>query len=248
MLMQTTVDSGSLANMSSIIHRITEPGEYRGTVYRGTEKAGCFSLQVCDCEEMTNGVLPCQVTIDLLTVDTATRPKPDKEPCPFPMRTGGHVVFFVSTGPGEYAVEIYRRETKKEPVKVFDSRVLDRGDIFVTHVLRPGRYMIRNTKGKGQADLKVEYPEPGKLTPKMEPVLVECKDGIIKPAEIKIQPVQGIMFSCTQPARITIELKKAEDRPRPTRPPVTPPHAMLKKEKSGPAGSRTILRKIRFSG
>jgi hypothetical protein len=248
MLMQATIDSGSLATMGSIIHRITEPGEYRGTVYRGTVNVGCFSLEVCDCEETTTEKLPCQVTIDLLTLDAATHPKPDKNSCPFPLRSGGHVVFFVSTGPGEYAVEIYRREKKKEPVKVFDSRLLDRGDLFVTHVLRPGRYAIRNTKGKGQADLKVEYPEPGKLTQMMVPVLIECKDGIMKPAEIKIQSVQGIMFSCSQPARITIELKKADDRPRPSRPPIIAPAPMPKKEKSGPAGSKTILRKIRFSG
>ncbi|MGB9175568.1 MAG: hypothetical protein WCB46_02385 [Methanoregula sp.] len=250
MLGQATVDSGSLATMSSIIHRIAEPGEYRGTVYRGTAKVGCFSLQVCDCEDqpLTTEGLPCQVTIDLLSLDAATCPKPDKDSCLFPLRTGGHVVFFVSTGPGEYAVEIYRRERKKEPVKVFDSRLLDRGDLFVTHILRPGRYAIRNTRGKGQADLNVEYPEPGKLTQMMEPVLIECKDGIMKPAELKIQPVQAIMFSCTQPARITIELKKAEDRPRPARPPIVTPAAMPRKEKSGPTGPKTILRKIRFSG
>jgi hypothetical protein len=248
MLGQTTVDSGSLATMSSIIHRITEPGEYRGIVYRGTAKAGSFSLKVCDCEEpdLATGALPCQATIDLLTLDAATSQNADCSS--FPLRTGGHVVFFVSTGPGEYAAEIYRREKKKEPAKVFDSRLLDRGDLFVTHVPRPGRYAIRNTKGKGQADLNVEYPEPRKLTQMMEPVLIECKDGIMKPAEIKIQPIQAIMFSCSQPARITIELKKAEDRPRPARTPIVTSKAMPKKEKSGVAGSKTILRKIRFFG
>jgi hypothetical protein len=248
MLREAMVDSGSLATMSSIIHRIAEPGEYRGTVYRGTGKTGSFSLQVCDFAKpaQTTEVLPRQVTIDLLTPDTATLPGADK--CSFPLQTGGCVVLSVPTGSGGYAVEICRREKKKEMVKVFDSRILDTGDLFVTHILRPGRYAIRNIRGKGQADLNVEYPEHGKLTRMMEPVLIECKNGIMKPAEVKVQPVQGIMFSCSEPARITIELKKADDRPRHERPPFITPAAILKKEKSGPAGSQTILRKIRFSG
>lgn len=244
------VDSGSLSTLSSVVHRIEGQGEYRGTVYRGTVKVGTFSLSVSDSPETqkADAAIPRQVSIDLIDFDNTAGAKAKDAPRTLTLRTGGIVLFFVSRGSGEYAVELSRRETKKESVTVFDSRLLSKGDVFITHVMRPGRYAVRDSRGKGTAELTVEYPEVGKLTRKMEPVMVEYKEGKMSPGTVKIQSVQAVMFSCMQESRILIELKKAEDRPRPVRAPRVAPAIIQKKEKTGALEEKKIIRKIRFSG
>jgi hypothetical protein len=250
MLREATIDSGSLATMSSIIHRMTEKGEFHGMVYRGGVKVGTFAVSVCDCTEPPSAgdLLPSQAGIDLVALDSTGGARADNTLSHFPLRTGGHVVFSVSTGSGGYAVELFCREKRKEPVKVFDSRLLGKGDLFVAHVMRPGSYAIRNIRGKGHADLTVDYPEKEKLARQMLPALVECKDGTMNPAALKIQSVQGLIFSCAQEFRITIELKKPEDRPRPVRPPVTAPAVMPEKKKTAPGEPKKSIRTIRFFG
>jgi len=239
-------DSGSLATLSSILHRIAVPGDYRGIVYRGTVKAGKFLVSVSNgMDTSTVDTVPRQVNIDLATLDNSTGAKDGGCTTVFPLRTAGYLVFSVSTGSGEYAVELFCIETKKEPVKVFDSRKLGSGDLFVTNVIRPGTYTVRNTLGKGHADLTVEYPEPGKIMRRMKPLLVDCKDDEMKPAVVKILPSQALMFSCPHEFRIVIDLKKADDRPRPLQRPAVIHTQMKAKEKTG---QKTILRKIRFFG
>jgi hypothetical protein len=249
-LRETKIDSGALGIRSAIIHRIAEPGEYRGTVYRGTAKVGTFALDVVKCatDTTTAGTtIQNQISIDLSTLDSSYGAKEKVCSQSFLLQTEGHSIFFVSTGIREYAVKLSRTEKKKLPVNVFDSQILGKGDIFVTHVMRPGSYSIVNTLGKGHADLTVEYPESGKTVPNMEPVLVECKDNTMNPEVIAIQSVQPLMFSCAQDSRITIELKKAEDRPRPPRIPVSA--VALRKGKSRAAGrQKRIIRTIRFYG
>lgn len=250
MFREETIDSGSLTAKSSLVHRIPEPGTYRGSVYRGTDKVGCFTLHV---EEVVKGTpaaeaLPRQVTLDLVTLDKAACPKPEKRQSSFSLKAGGVVVLSVSAGNGGYAVELFRRGEKKENRKVFDSRALDGGDLFVTHVLRPGRYAIRNTQGPAPGSLVVEYPQAGKIRRMMEPVHIECNESALKPQEITIQSVQAVIFSCTEPSRITIELKKPEDRQRPIRSLQVPAPAGGLKKSPEADGTKKILRRIRFYG
>ncbi|HUH79145.1 MAG TPA: hypothetical protein VLY83_04535 [Methanoregula sp.] len=248
MFREATTDSGSLSAMSSIVHRIATQGEYRGTIYRGAAKAGRFSVSVCDCEEPeTAGTSPSQADLDLVALATPCGAGIGYAPA-FTLRTGGFLVFSVPTGSGEYAVELSRHERKKETALVFDSRKLGSGDIFITHVLRPGTYAIRNTLGKGHADLTVAYPEPGKPVCREQPVLVECKEGAMNPDTIKILPAQALMFSCARECRITIELKKADDRPRAARPPAAVHAVVRKKEKAAKPGAKKVIRRIRFAG
>jgi len=247
---KTMTDSGSLAAMSSIIHKLARKGEYRGIVYRGAVKVGTFAVSVCDCAEppAPGEALPKQAGIDLVTLDHSARRK-SREGVPlFHLRTGGFLVLSVSTGSGEYAVELFLREQKTEPEKVFDSRKLGTGDLFIANIIRPGTYEIRNSSTKTHASLTVEYPGTGQIVGRIPPVVVECKEHAISPAEVRVQPRQALMFSCVQDSRITIELKQADDRPRPARTPVMVRPASQKKKTTGRAGPETILRKIRFFG
>ena len=124
------------------------------------------------------------------------------------------------------------------------AKSLGKGDIFIAHVMRPGRYTVQNSSGKGSADLTVEYPEKGKNHPRMEPVHVECKAGFSKSEKITVQSLQAVMFSFAQEGRITIALKEAIDRPR--QPKKSSAVATKKKAKAG--GKKKIIRTIQFFG
>jgi len=249
MFRDATTDSGSLSVMSSIVHRITEPGEYYGIIYRETEKAGSFQLRVCGGSEPPEGGEkgPVQANIDLVSL-TPPCGSTGGYPTLFLLQTGGFLIFSVPTGSGEFAVELFCTGKKKKPEMVFDSRRLSSGDIFLTHVLRPGTYSVRDSLGHGQADLTVSYPEPGKTVCRVQPVLVECKEGSINPGKIQILPAQALMFSCFRECRITIELKKADDRPRPPRSRVFAQAAGKRKKRAEKHATKGFMRKIRFAG
>jgi hypothetical protein len=244
-----TADSGSLASLGSVIHKVSEKGDYRGLVYRGAARVGTFSLTVSENADMPSDCegWPKQLNIDLASLDWKS-PQASKD-CvnKYTLRTGGNIVFIAPSGMGGYAVEMLRREKGKESEKVFDSRVLLSGDIFVVHIRRPGQYSVRNVLGKGETELTVDNPDAEKLRMKLDPFLVEFNEQEIVPNKIVIQPVQALMFNPKAESRIVIELKKADDRPAPVRAPIVSAPKMLKK---GPiaAGQKTIIRKIRFYG
>ncbi|WP_410507760.1 hypothetical protein RSJ42_13265 [Methanosarcina hadiensis] len=245
---KTSNDSGSLTTMSSIIHKVAEQGKYSGIVFLGDIKVGKFFIRVGESREeaQEEGVPLQQIDIDLSSFNNSTGVNGNSTA--FTLLAGGHIVFYVSKGSKEYAVEIFRLGKQKEPIKVFDSRLLGDEDLFITHVMKPGSYSVRNVMGGGQAILTVEYPEHEKLMRNMESVLIECRNGTMDPAEIKIQPLQTLMFSCTRESRINIELKMAEERPQPALAPIITPVAILKKKKTGEVGQKNIRRRIQFFG
>ena len=244
------VDSGSLATLGLVTHKVSESGTYRGTVYRGTARVGTFSLIVSENEDTTSdcGKQPRQVNIDLSSLDGSLHRASEDCADKFRLQAGGNVLFTAPAGPGGYAVELFRREKDKAPAKVFDSRALDSGDLFIAHVMRPGLYSIRNGNGKRQTELTVEYPDPEKLKLRLDPYLVEFNGEDIVPTKIVIQPVQALMFDPKAESRIIIELKKADDRPAVARTPIVTPAKARKRKGPGAAGQRTVIRKIRYYG
>ncbi|MEN6518000.1 MAG: hypothetical protein ABFC38_07375 [Methanospirillum sp.] len=243
---EATTDSGALAIMNSIVHRMADQGDYRGTVYRGEARVGTFLVSVHDNPEgpgAERDALPRQATVDLAALDGSAGGAPGDCQAAFSLAAGGHLVLSVSAGSGRYAVEIVRRERRKEPAKVFDSQALGAGDIFVATLVRPGTYRVRDLLGNGQAELTVEYPESGRLAARARPVVVECGEGAMDPAAVRIQPGQALMFSCRRECRIAIDLERADDRRPPGRRPAAAPAPAAKKGKT-----RRVLRRIRFYG
>ncbi|AIF82638.1 hypothetical protein NTE_00557 [Candidatus Nitrososphaera evergladensis SR1] len=212
---QVNVDSGSLSILSAVIHRFAQPGEYEGIVMKGPIKTQRFTVTVVEDNNIissssqaaaatnTNAAAAEQIKVDLK--DTAS----DR----FTLRRGGYGVFYVSTGPGGYVVEI-RKYEKGSQVKVFDSSELKEDDIFSTTIIRPGTYSVTNTLNNAKAELMVNYPEIGKTQRNPQPIKIECTaQNQINPNRIRIDPSQGLVFTSKTPFRIKIELTKPEDRP-----------------------------------
>lgn len=216
---QSGLDSGALTMLGMVVHKMTEPGEYRGTTSGPGGGGSVFYLTVTKEPGVT------QVDIDLAAL-TSPPPAPANDcGCSgnppagtknvFTVGAHGYAVFHVSGGSGGHAVRLGRAAAAPAE-KAFDSTALKDGDIFAASVLRPGAYKVSNAlqKGAAIAELLVAYPQPGKsaYTPS-SPVRVECTASLSGPARIELTAMQGCLFVCTAPSRILVELVSALDPP-----------------------------------
>src|SRR5438552_13986648 len=208
---QVNSDSGSLTSLSSVVHKFSKSGEFYGTVLRGQDVVGQFSLTVSGSEdekasqpERHDSVQePSQVHIDLRDLHLPAEHDEKEQSNHFIVGTGGYAVFQVSAGSGGYAVLVHAAGESGAGPKVFDSRELREEDLLSTRVLRPGIYSVANKLTRAKAKLTVAYPE--KLPKKLIPMRVECGRAKFSPDVIKIQPTQGLIFSFRAPSRIKIE-------------------------------------------
>ncbi len=211
---QVGLDSGLLTILGSVVHSFREPGEYRGSVHKAGGEQAVFYITV------DKNSPAAHVNIDLATLreySGATQ----KECCDegtenrFTVNPKGYVVFHVSKGSGGFSVHV-RRAEEDPRLKVFNSQELGEGDIFSAGVIRPGTYSVVNQlpKSKAQAEVVVSYPEMGKTAYRPPgPVTVQVGPRGFEPARIELKPGQGLVFEIKAPARIVIELVKADDGP-----------------------------------
>jgi len=203
---QTSLDSGSLTMLGSVVHNFSEPGNYRGRVVRGTETTASFRLRVDEeCPAM-------QVNIDLATLASPVpEPVVDESACPEPGRQfavnpKGYTLFYVSQGRGGYATLVGKPEEGYE-AQPFDSRELKEGDMFASTIIRPGIYSVVNVVTGAQGEIAVAYPRIGTAPYRPPaPVFIECTENALAPDRIEIKPAQGQVYRCRVPSRIAIEL------------------------------------------
>lgn len=212
-LFKTTIDSSSLNQLTAVSHRFSKSGVYQATIFRGGAIAGRFLLQVSD--EWRPGPL----TIDLATVpdlspttSAASEPRSRKR---FVTNPDEYVIFYVSRGAGGYAVVITGANRGRSAVE-FDSRELNRGDLFSVALFRPGTYAIDCVTANKRAEAIVSYPEIGDepyVPP--DPVQVTCTDSGFQPDNIRVKPGQTQMFNFTssRPSQINVKLITPIDRP-----------------------------------
>ncbi len=209
---QVGLDSGSLTMLGAVVHSFAEPGEYRGSVRRGTESQAVFYISVDKNSPVA------QVNIDLATL--VEPPAPPSSCCRegtaglrFSVNPKGYAVFHVSGGAGGFDVHI-RKADEDPKQKVFDSRELSEGDIFSAVLLRPGTYSLSNTLSKARAEASVAYPKIGKTPYRPpDPARILCTRDAFEPKRIELQPGQGLIFECKAPSRIKIDLIKPDDGP-----------------------------------
>ncbi len=212
---QTTLDSGALTMLGSIVHQFGEPGEYRGTVRRGDEIERVFYLSV-DKESSV-----AAADIDLARLAGAL-PQEDGGKCKdddarearFSVNPRGYALFRVSGGSGGYSVNL-RKAQRDDKTPVFNSTVLAEGARFAARILRPGTYAVVNGEGKGKAKLTVSYPPKAFSNYRPpDPQQVKVTRKGFEPDRIELKPAQGLVFECEEPARIVIELVEPDDGPK----------------------------------
>jgi hypothetical protein len=208
---QTDLDSGSLTMLGAVTHSLSEPGQYRGTVYRETENIAAFYIAADKNSPVA------QANIDLSALDplgVQSRSADCKgEGAQFTINPKGYVVFHVSAGAGGYAVRV-RRAEEDPNLELFDSRRLSEGDVFSAAIIRPGTYSVENVLTNARAQVTVSYPRMGETAYRPpKPIDFHCSENEIEPERADLQPGQGIHFHFRVPSRIKIELLNADDGP-----------------------------------
>lgn len=226
LLQQIDADSGALGMLGAIVHGPRQAGEYSGTVYRDEQAVGEFSLRVTD-----DG--PLQVHVDLaaqrLHGGSARlgRSRAD-DPCcddagsdigraqTYIVGPQGHAVFHVSTGSG-YAVQLSALRTKEghADVQTWDSRELQESDLFAITLLRPGAYRLSNEVVRAEGDVRLAYPQRGKIAYRPPDALrVAVTEAGFEPHHVELQPVQGLVYEIHAGARIRMSLAEPDDGPQ----------------------------------
>jgi hypothetical protein len=220
---QIGMDSGSLTMLGCVLHRFTDPGEYRCVVRSGDATEAVFYVS------SDPGCAVASVNIDLAALagtapsTTAGETGPDcgcssgaessGDGQHFVVHPRGHAVFHVSGGAGGYSVHA-RLAVDDRDVLGYDTTVLTAGDIFSAVILRPGRYSVGNALGAARAEVTVMYPGTGQTAYKPPaPEVVDVRDEF-EPARVALRPMQGLNFNIHTAARIVIELEEPDDGPR----------------------------------
>jgi hypothetical protein len=204
--MQIGLDSGALTLLGAVAHPVHDPGPHHGVVLLDGEEVADFGFVVAE-EGRT------QLDVDVAKVAGAGRTgcgcctDPDAAPH---LRAGGMLLVHVGSGRGAYAVVVSAGEGDAQRV-VFDSRQLEKGDLFTATVLRPGRYAVTNTVNGARAKLEVRYPERRREPLRAaEAVQVRVGDRF-DPERLAVQPTQGQVYAAETSARVVIELVEPYD-------------------------------------
>lgn len=232
---QTSLDSGALTMLGTVIHNFSESGKYLGDVLLGKRTVGKFYLTVDkECPAM-------QVNIDLSMLHQPASKHRKIMEKRFVVNPKGYAVFHVSRGAGGYAVCVGRIGEKHES-GMFDSRELKKDDLFAVTLIRPGTYSVTNVNTKAKSEIVVAYPKIEKIREPYcppEPVSIECTKKAFEPGKImekaleqnkstkkafkrgriEIKPAQGQVYRLKSPSRIKIRLVRPDNGPKGPRQP-----------------------------
>ena len=198
---------GSTKSISSsvmICHPLSE-GRYTGIVFQNNSRIGEFVIK-CDDKEETP-----QADIDMSKFITQ---KSDSCGCEgngkeYNIRNGGYAVFFSSFGEKGFHVELHDAEKQKD-YKTYTTQKLEKGDLVVSMLLRPGSYEVAGSN-KSKLDLIVDVPKDYKdyqeylATPNM----VTLSENGFSPASVKAMPGQGLVVKLDTDSNIDVKMLKA---------------------------------------
>jgi hypothetical protein len=227
---ETSVDSGAVNVLGTLVHPFPEGGEYVIEVSRGDELLGSRLLVVSDDYHAI------QADVDLSTFGSTSRLDEAcgcKGACGCEdqhyscIRVGGFAVFHVGRGPGGYRVVVDALDDRRDPpgyddgedtvadapTHQFDSTVLTEDDTFAAVLMRPGTYVMRNLETEAEGSVTVAYPDPDRgRGVRRESVTVRCTDGGFEPKSVDLHPAQGLVFRIEGPSRVEIELVEPHER------------------------------------
>ena len=242
---QTSLDSGALAGLSTVVHKFTQSGPHTLAVVQNDTAVHQMQLNVSIPESTPANVASRVVAAvsDGLNQPGGVQPNVDlarfhqlgNQLAEVAVETaiGGYVAFHAMTGATGYAVRVDPPPTPPAsegvsrvatapsgPAEAFDSRRLGPGDSFATVLLRPGTYRMANANGGSAGTITVSFPVtiPGTPYRPPDPAVVECQAAGFVPASVSLKPAQGIIVHINTPARVTIDLSAPDDGPgRPAR-------------------------------
>ena len=207
-------DSRALTVLATLIHHFQEVGDCDLFVQRGGQVV--FRTHVHVVAEDA----PRQIDVDLAALPQAETGCGCEGAAGYTLAAGGVMTFHAAEGIGQYVVKITRRSGREKHVVLDSSEVIPAGDLFAVTLVRPGTYEVRGPRSSGR--IHVSLPKKDEGYRPDQPVLVELtKRGTFKPRAVRILAGQTVVFLCTIPAQISVEMarpdkstEKPTDRPR----------------------------------
>lgn len=208
MLNKTIWDSGSISPLAAVVHDFREIGRYQGMVLRETETVSQFSLTVDDKYPEAS------INIDAGAINHSA----------FIVSPRSHTVFQAPRDGGGYSVVVNKQDDGRKKT-VFDNRELQSGDMFVTSLMRPGRYIVTDQAGT-KGDITVTPPGKERICRISRPLkgfmryiapealTIEHTEKGFKPDNIKTESGQPLIFMVKRlRARIKIQFEGTSGEP-----------------------------------
>ncbi|MGS5086062.1 hypothetical protein ACVC7V_06075 [Hydrogenophaga sp. A37] len=197
----STHDSGALGMMAMVIHPFGTVGRHRAVVMSQGRPVAEVEFDV----DATSTVM--QHDIDLAQVAQQGRQRPEACACKGAVQSvgtvspKGFVLFHASSGHG-HSVVVNNADGKP----VFDSTVLNDGDLFAVSLLEPTRYTLQNAIGAATGEIEVVFnDEIAKRIKQLEPRYVEVQEKGFDTDRIELASTQGLVFRIKGASRIVIE-------------------------------------------
>lgn len=156
----TQIDSTRLGVLGMIAHQMLEAGIFLGNITLNDNERGSFLLEVTDESKNT------QVDIDLAKIVQSVGVRSTRS-VRYQLRPEGFLMLFVSEGAAGYRVHLETKDAKSKKTNskiVFDSARLQKNDMFITTLIRPGIWTATDRTNDQEAKIKVRYPVMGKVS------------------------------------------------------------------------------------
>lgn len=181
--------SDALSVLSSIAHPCAKAGEFMGRILQGRRVVGGFRLTVSDTVSST------QTNIDLSGLEEAGlgRLRSGKTPH-FSVKTGGYVQFYVSTGMGQFGVDLRLADAGEGGRATYSTRTLQKGDVFGVILMRPGNFTVTDKKSGKNASYTVLEAVAQKAFLEGGPLPVKCTKNGFDPNKAEVMSGKGVVF------------------------------------------------------
>jgi hypothetical protein len=218
-LNQNPVDSASIGPLGFAVHGITKTGNYIGTVTNNGQYAGTFRVSVTDASQET------QADIDLASFAAGVQPAPDcckdadlpagaSNVPTYEIGLNGYVELYASNGPAVYQATLDMINADGSLTGEFDSTSLNKDDIFVVMLMRPGRYLLEDRTTGATTHVTVSYPpDPDGAFVQPDPINISVGGGFDQ-QELTVLPSQGMIFTMSSDGHsVRLTLETPDDGP-----------------------------------
>lgn len=200
---KTRYDSKYVGILSYHAIQIKEEGNYIGNVIHKNEVVNLINITATEkCESM-------QINLDFQKFEMRCK---DHKPCEFSneIKPGGYVLLLNSWSDKAFQFKLEKVGRNSRKKFLFNSEKLEGGDLYACTLIRPGTYEVL-CNGKKASKIYVEYPTIKTSKSRLsEAVRVQVHENEIKDKEIRVLPMQGLVFELHADCRIQINLIKEE--------------------------------------
>jgi hypothetical protein len=243
LLDQTTFSSTSPSGLACVIHTVAHEGEHELQVL-GEAETHAETVPMTIGRQEPGGATPvARLEVNPTALGAARRKRGASEPPVHQiLQPGAHL--WINTPVPQDARRV-RLVRKADDAVVFDTASLGAGDRFAVTLVRPGRYQVENQLDGSKLMLMVESPVTGKLPYRPPPPMqIACTAAGFEAPTPLVKPLQGLIFVCSAPARLHLDLCEPDDgSPSEAGPGSRPP---VPDRRDGPTDEpRPILHRVR---